>query len=554
MLTHLHIQNFIIIESLDLEFHQGLTVITGETGAGKSIIIDALSLLVGGRADSQIVGPHQDKCHLSASFIIDEIPAAKDWLIDHDYLEKGSFDCIIRRVIHQDGKSRQMINGIPCTLQQLKEFMPLLMNIHSQNQHQLLTKRNHQRDLLDAYSNNSTILEEVKNLYQCWLENQQHIERLLQLQKDNAQRDFLEFQVTELEKAALLPNEYEQLDKEHKQLSNAEQILTNCQTALTLLSEDENRSAQTNLYQAQNSLQNLQNYDEKIATIVELLNHSIIHLEEAIGELRTFIHQIEINPERLNYVEKRLAKLHELSRKYQTAPQTLSEVSLQLQRQLTEFSDVNNQYEKLLKKSDELKDCYHKAANQLHKIRLKSAKFLDEFISQEIQKLGMRGGQFHAQVTPIDELTAFGSDQIEFLVATNPGQTLQPLSKVASGGEISRMALAIYVATAQKKTTPILVFDEVDVGIGGGTAAIVGKMLQSLSQSAQVFCITHLPQVAAFGNQHLCVKKSIVQNQTITQIIELTDTNRVEEIARMLGGMTITEKTLAHAKELICHS
>ncbi|MBA2654194.1 MAG: DNA repair protein RecN [Gammaproteobacteria bacterium] len=551
MLTHLHIQNFIIIDKLNLDFEAGLTVLTGETGAGKSIIIDALSLILGGRADSALIGPCADKCDLSACFDIETIPTAQAWLIEREYAAEGS-ECILRRVLHKDGKSRQFINGYNCTLQQLKEFLPFLINIHSQNQQQLLTKRSYQRDLIDSFNHETTLCDQTKIAYQQWSENQKEMERVSHLQNNTeVQQELLEYQIKEFEKEAIVAGEYELLDAEQRTLANAEQSIKNCQAALEQLSEIEKSSAQARLYQAQNHLQSLQYSDEKIAGVSDLINHSIIHLEEATNELKAYLNQLEVNPERLTIIERRLSRIHELARKYQTPAPQLHLVYTQLATQLSELTEANLHYETLEKKAHELRALYLEVAQKLHASREKAAHLLNKQISQQIQKLGMPGGQFNVLISLRDDISPHGIDDIEFLVATNPGQTLQPLTKVASGGEISRIALAIYVATAQKKTTPVLIFDEVDVGIGGSTAAIVGNLLKSLGKSAQVICITHLPQVAAYGDNHLRVQKETIKKQTETTIVELKGETRIKEIARMLGGITITEKTLAHAQELI---
>lgn len=552
MLTQLNILNFIIIDQLTLDFKKGLSVITGETGAGKSILIDALTLVLGGRADSNLVGPFGDKCDLTVCFDLDTIPTARQWLQEHDFSTDSSEECIIRRILLRDGKSRQMINGYSVTLAQLKDFLPLIINIHSQNQQQLLTKASYQRELLDSFCNQPKDLEQVKNCYHLYTNNQKAMLSLKQLQQNSeVQQELLLYQLEEFNKLALLPGEYDQLDKEHKQLANADQLITDCQTVLSQIADQEERNAADLLYQAQHTLSTLQQYDDKLSIASEMINHSIIHLEEAKNELRAFTQQIEVNPNRLTWVETRLSKIHDLARKYQTTPQQLYEVQLNLQQQFQELKEACNQYDQLFEKDQELMKNYQIVAKSLSQHRKQTAKLLSDQITQQIHQLGMPGGTFKVEVEETNEITAYGSDHIEFVVATNPGQSQQPLSKVASGGEISRIALAIYVATAEKKTTPILVFDEADVGIGGGTAAIVGRLLKSLSNNAQVLCITHLPQVAAFGDHHYQVQKDIKSKQTKSSIVALSEEERIAEIARMLGGLTITEKTLAHARELI---
>lgn len=551
MLTHLRIQNYIIIDQLELDFSNGLTVITGETGAGKSIIIDALTLVLGDRADSSVVANSKDKCDLSACFTINKILAAQEWLQEQDFTADENQECIIRRVIHRDGKSKQSINGFPCTLQQLREFVLTLINIHSQNQHQLLVKRNFQRTLLDQFGLTEKLAEKVGNSYSAYQLQQKKLIELEKIQQNfEVQRDLLTFQIDEFEKLSLVENEYQQLDQEHKQLANAEHLIKNCQSALECLSESE-VNAETLLYHAQQCLPNKEQH-EKLTTVNTLINDAIVHVTEASSELRDFLDRLEVNPERLALIENRLSKLHALARKYQVTPSEVLSVQTRLTTELQELLQINQEVTSLKQQSEQLWQEFLATAKLLHDKRQATATKLSKVIQTSIQKLGMPGGRFSVNVTwQEDQPSIHGCDHIEFLISTNPGQDLQPLSKVASGGEMSRIALAIYVATAQKNTTPILVFDEVDVGIGGGTAAIVGELLKKLAQTAQILCITHLPQVAAFSDQHYCVQKKIHNKQTETSIKILSQQEKVEEIARMLGGITITERTLAHAQELV---
>ncbi len=554
MLNHLQIKNFIIIPELDIDFKEGLTVITGETGSGKSIIIDALTILLGGKTDSSIVGKNENKCNLSACFNLTNTPKALQWLSEKDFETAQAEECLIRRIIGKDGKSRQMINGIQCTLQELREFASLLIHLHSQNQHQQLTKRQYQRELLDQFSCHLTLCEEVKSLYYEWVQNQNKITQLSETQKNAAiQLELLQYQITEFEKLNLLPSEYERLDAEHKQLANREQLIKNCHSALAKLAEDD-RSAQCFLYQAQSQLSAMVHFHEKLQSSSDLLNHAIIHVEETVNELQDYLSAIESYPERLAEIETRLSTIHQLARKYSTSPRDLPLIH----NKLIEESENLQQSEAMLATLNEeatiLANQYSAVAKKLTDSRKQAALTLTNKISEKMRSLGMPGGIFEAKLSHKEQFSPYGLEEIEYLVSMNPGQAPQPLSKIASGGELSRIALAIYVITAEKNITPILVFDEVDVGIGGGTAAIVGNLLKSISQTAQVLCITHLPQVAACGNLHLLVKKQIAQNETHTTIIQLTASDKIQEIARMLGGLSITENSLAHAEELIATS
>ncbi len=552
MLTNLNIKNFIIIESLDLEFKNGLTVVTGETGAGKSIIIDAIELALGSRSDSLFIGKFSDRCDISLSFSIHKLIDVHSWLKENEFYNEE--ECIIRRVITNEGRSKAFINGYPCTLQQIKELANLLITIHGQHQHQALHKRQHHRELLDNYAQNQSLVEQINQLYQEWSTLHSKILELKNQNNDNtAQLELLTYQVEELNEVNLREGEYLLLDLEHKQLAHAESHIAECNSALEKLSTHDETNALSLINTAQHHLQSLPFKSEAINRAIELLNHSIIHTEEAISEIRSALEHNEINPERLNALDQRIQKIIDLSRKHRCAPDDLYHTHLKLKYQLDELQNKDINLEKLESKLTELSEHYFKIASELKKRRMNSAKKLGKNISEKMQELSLSGSQLDIQFSDHEDNLPhpFGSENVEFYVRTNAGMPLQPLNKVASGGEISRIALAIYVITAQQMTTPTLVFDEVDVGIGGGTADIVGKLLKQLSAEAQVLSITHLPQVAAHGHHHLRVHKIQDDNTTHTSIAELAPSERVQEIARMLGGTKITDKTLAHAQEMV---
>lgn len=549
MLSHLAIQNFILLDRLELNFTDGLTVLTGETGAGKSILIDALALILGDRADSNFIGNFQDRCDLAAIFTIEELPVVKDWLKTNDYATEER-ECILRRILFKDGKSRQTINGSPCTIAHLKELSSLLINIHSQNQHQLLLKPSYQRELLDSFAGLQKEVEQLKNLYQNYQQNLKKLQSLKKSQENyEVQNDLLTFQIQEFEKINLGDGEYEQIDVEHRQLANADNFIMHCQEALQLLCEDE-PNIQTMLHHAQQSIQHLQS--SGLDTSNQLLNEAGIQISEAINDIRSFLNQIEINPERLHFLENRLMAIHTLSRKYHTTPAELLGVYQSLRESLQALQNVQEDILAVENACKTLCDEYLAAAKSLHDKRKTAGDTLSKNVSQSIKKLGMPTGNFKVQVEWSEQNASIhGCDNIEFLISTNPGHTPQPLRKIASGGEMSRLALVIYLATAKSNTTPILVFDEIDVGIGGSTAAIVGELLKALGEKVQIFCITHLPQVAAFSDQHFKVEKTITKKSSETSIKLLSADEKIKEIARMLGGVTVTERTLAHAKELV---
>jgi DNA repair protein RecN (Recombination protein N) len=552
MLTHIHIKNFTIIDQLELELDSGLTVLTGETGAGKSIVIDAIELALGARTDTQVIRQNSERCEITASFALNHAPAAQAWLIEHELHSED--ECIIQRIINRDGRSRSLINGQACTLQMVRELGTLLINTHNQHQHQALLKTEYQRHCLDAFANHFALCKQVQQLFQQWRKLQIECESFHKQTNDkDARIELLKYQVQELEQLALTKNELPELEQEHKQLSHSEQLIQQCQTALNIINEDEKFSVLSGLYQALQPLEKLQHLDKAVRTAAELLNNAIIQTEEANNELQGFLDGLELNPERLAWIEQRLNTIHDLARKHHCKPQELSELQQQLQQQLNQFEHADEQLQKMQQQLASYQSEYENAAQKLSLGRQAAAKKLSTLVTEKIQKLGMPQGKFSIQLEQDGERKPrlHGYEEIEFSVTANPGQPLQALNKVASGGELSRISLAIHVITAEQETTPTLIFDEVDVGVGGSIAEIIGQLLRELGKNNQVLCITHLPQVAAHGHQHLQVKKHLSKNDTTTQIEVLSSDSKVAEIARMLGGVTITERTLEHAKEMI---
>lgn len=545
MLTRLQIKNFTTIDELTADFAQGMTVLTGETGAGKSIIIDSLKLALGERADSSAIRHGCERCEITAIFALQNSTEAQEWLKNHE-LENDD-ECIIYRSVSTDGRSRNTINGIPFPQQLVRELGALLINIHGQHEHQNLLQRQKQLTLLDDFAGHESLCQEVRTLFRDWQRTTEELKSLENLDH-HARIDLLTYQLEELNKLNLAPNELENLHQEYKQLANAEQIMQTCGNALTIVDSH-------NFFEAQNQLLKIQELDPQIESINKLLENALIQINEAAHELQHYAEKIAIDPERLQLVDTRLNAIYNLARKHRIKPEELPALQDNLQQQLDELTNANDRLATLQQKIGELTSSYKQAATKLSISRQQAAKKMSTEISQQIQKLNMPDGKCEIQLSPLGEnnFTADGIEQIELLVSMNRGHPLLPLVKVASGGELSRLSLAIQVITAQKDRTPTLIFDEIDSGIGGKTAQIVGELLKKLGKKAQVLCVTHLPQVAAQGDQHLQVSKNVLQNTTITTITPLTPAAKIAEIARMLGGAKITPQTLAHAKEM-CES
>ena len=552
MLTHIHIWNFAIVESLDIEFESGLTVLTGETGAGKSILLDALGLALGDRADTSVIRHGSDKADISVSFSVSEAPQASAWLAQHEMESEN--ECIIRRSISRKGGSKAFINGIPSTVQQLRELGEMLVDLHGQHEHQSLLHKDIQRQLLDDYANHKDLLNQVADSYTSWQNLSRDFARLSQANTDRDSRlELLRYQVQELETLDLQAGETEKLEQELKRLSNANQLLTVAQTVIGNLDENEHNAVSSILSQSASDISDLTRVDEKLVPIAELLNTGIIQVQETISELRHYVESLELDPERLSEVEQRITDIHNLSRKHRVEPEVLVELFPTLKQEQEDLEQADVKLGDLQKQIETAKGAYQKASKKLSSSRNKTATSLSEKITDAMQGLSLQGGQFKAEIVALDEAqwSSHGAENIEFLVSANPGMPLKPLNKVASGGELSRISLAIQVITAQATRIPTLIFDEVDVGIGGGVAEVVGLQLRALGQHRQVVCVTHLPQVAALGHHHYQVSKSTDQKTTVTEINPLDNTQRIDEIARMLGGLKITEQTLSHAKEMI---
>jgi len=551
MLAHLSVNNFAIVKSLQLELSQGMTTITGETGAGKSIAIDALGLCLGGRSEASMVRQGEQKTEVSASFILDNNILATRWLEDNDLLDGK--DCILRRTITKDGRSRAFINGSPVPGSQLKALGQLLINIHGQHAHQQLMKPDQQLAMLDQYANHTNLLTSTRDTYQSWRQANNQLKQLKENRQQNqAQLQLLEYQIKELNELAIGEDEYVEIEQEHKRLSNSGDLALNCQKAISLIDEGEEVNALSLLQSTSHTLIDLADMDSSLAALPNMVAEAIIQLEEANNELRSYLDRIDVDPERMAFVEERYSKIMSLSRKHHVLPDELYQHHQDLLKQIEELDSSDEKLSELEADVEKHYQNFLTQAEKLNKSRSRYAKELDKLISQSMHELSMEKAQFKIDInSQTDHPSPLGIDSVTFLVSTNPGQPLQPIAKVASGGELSRISLAIQVITAQKVDTPSLIFDEVDVGISGPTAAVVGRMLRKLGESTQVLCVTHLPQVAGCGHNQMFVAKQTKGGKTETQMMKLDNDQRVSELARLLGGSQITESTLANAKELL---
>ena len=551
MLAHLSVNNFAIVKSLQLELSQGMTTITGETGAGKSIAIDALGLCLGGRAEASMVRQGEEKTEVSAAFSLENNIHATRWLEDNDLLD-GS-DCILRRIVSKEGRSRAFINGSPVPLSQLKSLGQRLINIHGQHAHHQLMKSDYQMAMLDQYAGHTNLLKSTRNAYQKWRQADNNLKQLKENSAANlAQKQLLEYQIKELNELSIGEDEYEELEQEHKRLSNSGELASTCQQAIDLIYEGEEVNALGIIQSANHSLIQLAELDDKLIELPNMIAEAIIQLEEANSELRNYLDNIDVDPGRMAYVEERFSKVMSIARKHHVMPEALFQHHQDLLAQIEALDCSDEKLDALEQEVEDKYQAFLVAAEKLHKSRGRYAKELNKLITASMHELSMDKAQFSIEVSNQGtHPSPLGMDSVCFVVSTNPGQPMQPIAKVASGGELSRISLAIQVITAQKVDTPSLIFDEVDVGISGPTAAVVGKMLRKLGESTQVLCVTHLPQVAGCGHQQLFVAKQTKAGKTETQMNVLDNEQRVTELARLLGGSQITDSTLANARELL---
>lgn len=553
MLTHLSIQNFTLVDQLDLDLRPGMTVITGETGAGKSIVLDALGQTLGDRADGQRVRTGAKRADIHATFDIAAIARAQRWLEAQELeQEEHPEECLLRRVITAEGRSKAFINGRPVTLQQLRELGEMLIDIHSQHEHQSLLQRDTHRRLLDELAGQSALAKQVREAFRHWHNRLEEYTRI----SDNAEElsarfQLLSYQVQELDQLSLAEGELEELEAEQRSLANAEEILRSSHQLLALCS-DEEQGLSLGLNRALHLLQDMPEKSKALQEAEQLLTSAQIQVEEAQREIDRHVDTFSLDPERLQIVEERLSAVYDIARKHRIGPERLAELDAGLRAELAQLQGGDEHLETLAKEVKAAEEQYRTLAQKLSEARRKSATKLARDVNEQLKGLAMENARLEVSLTPlVEKPSVHGLEEVEFLISTNPGQPPRPLNKVASGGELSRISLAIQVITAQTSASPTLVFDEVDVGIGGATGDVVGRLLRQLGERGQIICVTHLAQVASKGHQHLQVSKSSSKTRAQSTLVELTGDAKIEEIARMLGGMNLTEQSLAHAKEMV---
>ncbi len=552
MLLSINISNYTLVESLEIEFAQGTTAITGETGAGKSLVLDALGMALGDRADTDTIRHGKERAEITATFDINTIEAAKTWLDANDF--NSDENCILRRIYTREGRSRGYINGQPSTMSQLQELGDMLADIHSQHEHQSLLRKETHRRLLDEYAKAEDLASKVASEYSAW--HKVHIDLTNLLQRSDElddRKDLLNFQVNELQQIDLTAKHLEQLELEQKTLANAEQIVQDSHNLLAICEQAEGFNLRDSLNKALSILANIEYKPDALKITEELLQGGLIQIEEAINEISHHIDRFEADPQRLQIVEEQLSAVFQLSRKHRVNPDQLETTLQTLEAELKNLVGGSENINALEEKLADLASSYEKSAKQLSSKRKAASKAMSKDINQQLQKLSMEGAELLVQLSPVNnsEYRSSGLEETEFLLATNPGQPHKMLAKIASGGELSRVSLAIQVVAASHSTIPTLVFDEVDVGIGGSTADIVGQLIKQLGERGQVISVTHQPQVAAHAHHHYRASKVIEDNSTESLMAPLNQQQRVEELARMLGGAKVTKQTLSHASELL---
>jgi len=551
MLTELQVKDFAIITSSTLQLSPGMTTLTGETGAGKSILLGALGLVLGDRASTTTVRDGADRADITAVFDVSGCDDASDWLNDHAMDQEN--ECILRRVVTRDGKSRAFINGTPVTIKNLRDLSQKLINIHGQHDHQLMTQPDTQRAILDDFGECDSILSLVSEHWQAWTDKKRELDTInSRLQARSDRLDTLRYQLQEFSNLQLEGINFSAIDQEHKRLSNTTLLGELCGQAMDLL-QDGNHAVLSQITQATNVIEQLTSNDDATQDVAELLSSARIQLEEAVDTLRHYQHTIEPQPERLQELDTLLSGAHQLGKKHQIDLSELSTLEAKLRDEFDELQSIDDSIDAIETDLAKLAESHAKAANKLTDKRKKASVQLSEHLTRAMQTLGMKGGKFDIEVSPrkLENPTANGNDLVVFKVSANPGAAPRSMTDVASGGELSRLSLAVQLITSARHRVPTLIFDEVDTGVGGGGAETVGQQLRQLGDRCQVLCVTHLPQVAAQGHTHIKVSKKSSDNKTLAESRVLSDDESLEEIARMLGGVKITDRTRDHAREML---
>ena len=553
MLTQLTINNFAIVRHLNLELSEGMSVITGETGAGKSIAIDALGLCLGYRSESSMIRNGADKADITATFQMQPNSPAYLWLKDHELLDEDNpYECILRRMINLEGRSKAFVNNRPLPISQLRELGQYLIHLNGQHAPQLLLKSEYQLELVDNYAGTHSLLGKMQEQYNKWRKLHQQVKNFRQQCKENeARKQLLQYQVDELDEFDIKEGEFEEMEETHTRLSNSEELTEMSQSVLDLLSDD-NSNADSLIYNAIRYLEDLVEVDANYQSSLDMLNEALIQVQEASSEVRALAGGIEQDHELLAELDERIARAMSLAKKHYVSPNELWQHHNVLQDELQKLVDFEDNEEQLI--ADE-KKAYRECvalAEQIYQERVSAAQKLAEQVTAQIKALSMENSEFYIDIQhDVKKLTLNGADFVEFNLRSNLGQNAQPLAKIASGGELSRISLAVQVLTANKLSTPTIIFDEVDVGISGIAATTVGRLLRQLGNKCQVLCVTHLPQVASHGHQHFNVQKYVKDNQTETQMSLLSEQERINALARLLGGSKITDAVLANAQEML---
>jgi len=550
MLAHIHIQNYILVKSLTIDFENGLNILTGETGAGKSLWMDAVMIALGARTDASVIRQDESACSITVTFDISKNTAAQNWFTEHDIAQEDL--CIIRRLIYKNKASKTTINDQPCTLQSVKSLAPYLLSIHGQHHHQSLLKNDAHRQILDSYADNHKLLKNIAHIVHEYNQYQKEIDQLKQ--KSQTQQDELalaKFHLQEIAALNLQPNDWQDVNDKHQKLHHSQSLMEDMSFAQQALQAD-NQSIISQIETVQNHITNALKFDHKLQPVCDLLNETAINLSEASSEINHYCDQLDTNPQSLADIETRLSAMHSIARKHHIEPDTLLNFQQELTHKIDRLENIDGHLEDLITKQTNLLTKYHEIAAKLTNKRKKTAKKLEKYLTEDMQSLGMEGGIFTIEcVKSTLPIHRYGQETIVFKVSTNPGQPMKPMQDIVSGGELSRLSLAMHRHLAEKNQQPTLIFDEVDTGIGGKTADKVGALLKDLSSRYQILCITHLPQIASLADQHFKAEKVSTKDDTQTMMRTLSRDERIEELSRMLGGMNITKAIRDHAKQLL---